>query len=173
MKYYVLKQDFSMDGTIELTKEIPYKPNMLTEEFSKASNLVNYFKQNQFIKYSDVLFSPYILLSEPSKKVFSLYEEEMQFKIVQIFADEIADDTTFRYYFPNVKCLDCLSDKTIVLPNKEIKELILSKEKINNHHVFYVDGILSLNLIVSAAVVESFLRRGLYGVKFEEVLISN
>lgn len=42
---------------------------------------------------------------------------------------------------------------------------------LDDKHIFYVKGILELKLIVSQAVLESFLRRGLYGVVFTEILV--
>ena len=58
-----------------------------------------------------------------------------------------------------------------IYPNGTLKELILERKFINDEDVFKVKGTLENFIIVSLPVVESILRRKMYGVAFREVRV--
>lgn len=170
MKYYELKKDYSVYNRLSLIKDIPYRADMLQSDFDKSSYLsVNYFKPNEFMQYSDVLTEPTFLVSEAVKKVFEIYDEEIKYKAIQIYSEEPEDNTNFLFFWPYINFLDCLSKK-----RKETdlySKIILSKEKISKRHIFYIKNLPSTKLVISQAVAESMLRRGIYGFDVEEILI--
>ncbi|MFI3172755.1 MAG: hypothetical protein R3Y58_10405 [Eubacteriales bacterium] len=172
MRYYEIKRDYQLYNTLQIKRKFHQHPRMSQESFDKPPKLiVNYFHKNTYMQYTDFLFEPILLISDGVKKVFELYEDSLKYKRIQLFCEDVQESTEYVYNFPYIKFLECLSVNTEYFPNKTIKKIVIDEKKITNHHVFYIKDILDLKLIVSHAVVESILRRGLYGVIFEEVEI--
>lgn len=170
MKYYEMKKDNAVYDTLQSIKGVKYNPRMSQEEFDKTQNLlVDYFKYSQFTQYSDML--PNLLISDIVKAVFEIYDDQIKYKYVQFFSEKEGDDIRFLYVWPYASFIDCLSNQTEKYTTGMLKKLVLSRNKINEKHIFYINDILENKLIVSQAVAESLLRRGILGIIFHEISI--
>lgn len=172
MKYYRLTISEFVRTRIQVPGLISdtYKPNISAEEFEKVpKGIVAYYHYSDEVEVTDLLTEPTLMVSSALKKVLFLYNEAIEAKSVKLFAVEDEIDIAPEYWILNVPDVDCLSDEVKFQPNGTAEKLILKRNAIGKEDVFKVRGTLENFIIISTAVVESILRRKLYGIGFEEV----
>lgn len=173
MKYFEIIPDQEISNPIRIQKvdKNVYKNGISKEAFAEIPSLaVGYFENLPERELYDVLHEPAFLLSDRMKRLLALYEPEMEFKAIQLFATEERDHTAPLYWFPYIIPLDCLSAKTERYPNGVIKRMILDEKKAWNKSIFRVDGMMEQRIIVSLPVAESMLRRKVTGISFAPVI---
>ena len=74
---------------------------------------------------------------------------------------------TYWTFFPMEA--DCLHESVEILPNGEMKEMLLDTNKIPGVPVFKVAGIRVHRIIITLPVAESLLRRQLFGISLKEL----
>ncbi|MCI7791970.1 MAG: hypothetical protein MR531_14550 [Lachnospiraceae bacterium] len=172
MEYYRMKMNDVITNYIKIERldTSVYKQNCSPEEFEKLpKGIVAYYHDTRGIEIPDVLQYPLLLVKENVKDILHIYDEQIKGKPIKVFAYEQEVSTAPTYWLLNYEEVDCLSEKVVVNPNGELRELILNKRKIQNKDVFRVKGTHGNYIVVSLAVVESMLRRQVYGVGFEKV----
>ncbi len=172
MKYYRLTISEFVKSVIHAPR-LPmdtYKHNISAEEFQKVpEGFVAYYLFTDDLEITDILMEPTLMVSPKLKKVLTLYNNKIESKSVKLFATDESINIAPEYWVLNVPELQCLSDEVVFQPNGTVEKLILNRNDIHSHDVFKVQGTLESFIIVSTAVVESILRRKLYGVGFQEV----
>lgn len=175
MEYYRLILSDSVKGSIPLTALDPasYKVNLSKKEFEQLpEGIVTFYKYHSGIEMTDILMSPTMLVSPQLKKVLQMYNKEIEAKSVKVFPVQKEINLSPEYWVLHIPELDCLNREAVKInPNGTVQELILNRNDIGEADVFKVKGTLENFVIVSLAVVESILRRKMYGVGFREVKV--
>lgn len=173
MKYFELISDPDISNPIHI-KRIDtniYHNGISQEEFDAIKRLqVVYFDNTPQVEFCDVLQDPAFLVSDALKRVFVLYEPEMKFKGLQLYASDLEDNTAPLYWMPYITPITCLSSQSKIYPNGMLESMILDYDMPTCHHIFRVAGILEYKIIVSLSVAESIIRRKLSGVSFVPVV---
>lgn len=173
MKYFELTADKEITNPIRIQKlqGSVYKKGISAEEFAGIPTLaVGYFENLPDAELYDILPEPAFLISDRLKRLISLYEPDMEFRAIQLFAREQEDHTAPLYWFPYFTPVDCLSSRTEKYPDGMIKRLVLDQKKSWNRSIFRVDGILEQRIIVAFPLAESMLRRRMTGVSLLPVM---
>lgn len=175
MEYYRLILSASVKHKLPLTgldKNI-YKTNLSDEEFEKVpKGSVTFYKYTPDIEITDILMEPTFMVSPALKKVLQMYNEEIKAKSVKVFPVQEDINVSPEYWVLKIPELDCLCQEEVKRnPNGTVQELVLNRNDIGETDVFKVSGTLENFVIVSLAVVESILRRKMYGVAFREVQV--
>ena len=174
MEYLRLKQSDRMNNPFCVTglDTAIYKANSNQAEFEKLPKmLVTYFDYAPDADIPDYVKIPTPMVSEPLKKVFQMYDEEIRFKGVQCYPKRMEDvkkgaPLYFTYYCEQ---LECLHSKAEIAPNGAVMKLVVNKNKLRGKDIIVIGGIQEKITLVSLGVAESILRRNLFGVAFEEV----
>lgn len=172
MEYYRLKMNDVITNYIKIERldTSVYKQDCSQEEFEKLpKGIVAYYHDTRGLEIPDVIQRPLLLVKENVKDILHMYDEQIKGKPIKVFAYEQEINVAPTYWLLNYEEVDCLSDKVMVNPNGELKELILNKRKIGKKEVFRVKGTRENYIVVSLAVAESMLRRQVYGIGFERV----
>lgn len=151
-----------------------YVANPSREQFQKIpKSIVTYFDYAPDYDVSDYVTTPTPMISSRLRKVFHMYDDSIEFKSVQNYANKKEDALKLApaYYAYYVEQTDCLHNDSIIAPNGAVTELILNGRKLGNKDIIVVAGIPEKITIVSLAVAESILRRRMFGIDFEEVKI--
>lgn len=153
-------------------KRIPYQ--VMERDFEKLNKVqVAYYQYKDNIEISDILEHPTFLVNDVIKKVMELYEENIRFKGLQLYPTELSDKISPFYWIPMMEEVECLHPESIVFPNGEIKDFMLSGRRLGDKDIFRVGGIKENRVIITLPVAESILRRKAFGVALEEVRVEN
>lgn len=149
-----------------------YKANITKEEFEKVpKGLVTYYDYSVDLELPDYCSKPVVLFSDNLKNTLQIYENDLQGKPIQFFAKQRDINKTFSYWFLWIEQIECLHASCEWNPNGSLKEIILDQSKICQKDVFRIKGIKEDRVIVTLPVVESILRRHMYGIGFEKVKV--
>ncbi len=168
MRYFELAPDPEISNPIQLQKidKGRYKNGLTEEEFRAVPDLeVGYFQNSSEIEILDILQEPAFLISDTVKRVFALYEPEMLFRGIQLFAREQEDMTAPLYWLPWIPQIECLSAESRKYANGMLEKLVLCLSEPMEHEIFRVAGIMEHKVIISMAVAESLLRRKVSGFR--------
>lgn len=152
-----------MDGSI-------YKNNATREEFDAAPNMiVGYFDNSPQIEIYDLLGQPAFLVSDNLKRIFALYDPDMPFKGIRVYANNLEDNESPLYWWPYIPPVECLSGQATKYPTGMLEHFVLDRRAIHNESIFRVGGILENKVIISLSVAESMIRRKMTGFTLEPV----
>ncbi len=177
MKYFELKADPDLSNPIQIQKiDVQvYKDGISKECFDAIKRLhVAYFDHSEQTEICDALYKPAFMISDALRSVFALYEPKMELKGVQLFANNMDDNTAPLYWMPYIEPVVCLGGESRKYPNGMLEKLVLDRNaSIENRHIFRVAEILEYKIIVSLPVAESILRRQMTGISFEPIAFSD
>ncbi len=149
-----------------------YKINCCPKDFERIpSGIVAYYKYQDDVEIPDIVEYPTLMVTGRLKKIFMLYEPDMERKSVKVFPYDRNINVSPEYWVLNYPEVECLADYVKVNPNGTVQELILRRSEIGDAEVFKVAGTLENFIIVSNSVMESILRRQCYGIWFEKVRV--
>lgn len=176
MRYFELTADRDLSNPVQVQRldtQI-YKNGVSKEEFDAIRQLqVAYFGHSEQTEICDVLWEPAFMVSDALRRVFLLYEPEMEFRGVQLFADDLEDSTAPLYWMPYIEPVSCLGGESRKYPNGMLEKLVLDREAPTGHrHIFRVADILEYKVIISLPVAESMIRRQMTGTALEPVAFS-
>ncbi|MBR4083878.1 MAG: hypothetical protein IKK33_06295 [Lachnospiraceae bacterium] len=151
-----------------------YHYNMAKDEVSALPKLaVGYYNDFENVEFPAIIHEPVFMVDNELKKLLKLYEREMIFRGLHVYDDKRDEQNVkmHSYWAPGVEAYTCGHPDMKVLPNGSVEKLILHQDKIPQRDVFKVGDIREERVIVTEAVVESILRRHMYGICIEEVEI--
>lgn len=119
--------------------------------------------------YSDLIETPFLLVSDGLKKIFSSYEQGLQWNCA-ILSDR-ANKEQRVYWFCTLEKIDCLDERAEFYPDHSLKRLVLDKNKIDGKTIFQVSGIREQRIIADINVTESILKRPFTGIHVEKVVV--
>lgn len=175
MKYFELVADKDISNPMQIQKvdELTYKNGISEEEFDTISALVvGYFDNLPQIEIYDVLQTPAFLISDPLKRLFALFEPDMKFKGIQLFANDLEDSHAPLYWMPYITPVECISKETKKYTTGMLERLVLDMNVPITHDIFRVADIFEHKIIVSLSVAESMIRRKMSGITFVPVVFS-
>lgn len=139
----------------ETAREIPYRSLIAV-------------KPDAMLCFTDVVLSPYLLLSASLKKVVAAYEPGVQYKDVVLLDKE--HEQYELYYLPILEEVDCLHETSeCTLDRSRIKRAVFAREKLSARSIFRVGGLKDAHIAVRLDLAESFLRRKAAGMALTEV----
>lgn len=176
MRYFELTADRDLSSPIQVQKLDPqiYKNGVSKEEFDAIRRLqVAYFSHSEQTEICDVLWEPAFMVSDALRRVLLLYEPDMEFKGVQLFADDLEDQTAPLYWVPYIEPVSCLGGESRKYPNGMLDRLVLDRNApVGCRHIFRVADILEYKVIISLPVAESMIRRQMTGTALKPAVFS-
>lgn len=177
MRYFELAADSELSNPVfikGIDKEI-YKNGISKEDFNSLKHLhVAYFDNSEQTEICDILEDPAFMVSDALRGVFLLYEPEMEFKGVQLFANDLEDETSPLYWLPYIPPVSCLGAESRKYTNGMLESIVMDREApIGGRHIFRVADILEYKVIISLPVAESMIRRQMTGIMFKPVAFSD
>lgn len=172
MEYFELFQSEKVENPIVLLglAQEDYTYAMRREDFDKLDKLkVAYFSGREFEEICDILTTPTFLISERMRKLFVLYEKDLECKSVQVFPTAMESAQYPQYCVPFFPLIDACHKNTVVNELGMVEKLVLDKKKIKDRQIFRLQGLLEYKVIVSVAAAESILRRRFYGIGLREI----
>lgn len=171
MKYFLIERN-------SIIKNVPEVINWYKKFNKKALDDKEYekipyrttlqIKENNNVKFIDIILNPFFMVSKELKKLLSIFEPNLKYK--EIFLIDSKNKKMEQYFIPLLDKLDCLSetsefnlDKTIV------KKGIINEKKIEDKAIFMIDNMKSQQIIMRMDLVEAILRRDYLGVRFKEL----
>lgn len=176
MEYFLLKQSEDIVNPIKVfgVDMENYTTAMTHMDFKKLKrSKVAYAEYSRSHEIPDILTSPTYMVSDTIRRVLHMYDDKISFKSIQIFPtlEKHIMEATGTYWICDCVMEDCMHRDTVILPNGEMQEIILDKNKVKGRDIFRVKGMPDNRLIISLAVAESILRRNVYGIMLEKVRI--
>lgn len=189
MDYFLVLEDMDLksDRIFKITNFTNYSKllNKYDFDYSKALNDEFLIVEEDFNlkKYKDFYGDKFPIISEKFYEFFKEFFEEVVFKNV-IVTDNIIT-SQFRYYYPVLDKVDCLSSKTKVNSFNEdidinklinldinmVREIILDKEKLKKLDLdaFYIENFKKDYMVVNLYIAEMILRNNLEGIKLKRL----
>lgn len=175
VEYFELVVDPMISNPIQIQQvdSSIYKNNATQEEFDAAPKMiVGYFDNSPQIEIYDLLGQPAFLISDNLKRLFALYASNMQFKGIQVYANDLEDDESPLYWWPYIPFIECLSDQTTKYPTGMLEHLVLDRGALHGEDIFRVSGILENKVVISLPVAESMIRRKMTGFTLKPILFA-
>lgn len=169
MRYYIIKSNHKTPFT-----NISFSPDMMTHN---ETEIIHYKFTNGHQNIPIALVKGHILISSSLKEVFALYSHvEIKKQIILL---DSHSDKSLSYWLLEGMIGDYLSDETTYHGNKSIAHMVLDRSKIRGRHIMGINMIkashsklIPIKLVVSLALAESLLRRGVTEISFEEVSLN-
>ena len=170
MRYFFITQDTELPCAIRYRDiDITGGRYLFSREDSGRlnENVVLYLAGDGREAAWDFLQSPVTMFSKRLKDILDAYEPGLFFHDVVLIHKENA--IQLRYVHTLMEQIDAVGSGTEYYPNGTVKRLILDRGKVGGHNLFLLAGRQRKDPVASLALVESLLRRGAVGIKFEEV----
>lgn len=133
-----------------------------------ANRTVLPIRPNPKTVFTDLLLSPFFLVSAQFKSVMELYEPRMIMK--EVILMDSKNGLVALYFLPVMEKTACLSPESVLSPDKSVlKKAVIDHTKTNGRAILLLDGVGTTNLLVRLDFAESLLRRGLDGVMLTPV----
>ena len=178
MKYYKISEDKRIHNRVVFRD---FKTNETAEFHTEDADTVNdstvlYTEENENCVYPEIIEAPLFMVSDELSKVLLMYQPSIILKTV-VFFDKVKN-TQKRYKLPLLERVECLYEGELTPEQEKAalldfpkKKYFLHKDKIKHKKIFKIKGIPEMDVIVSMDVAESLIRRGVYGVRFQEVTL--
>lgn len=171
MEYFRLRQDgdyVNAPVIPDVIKQIQRR-YVTPEDADKIDDITVFNLANHDdIDFIDLLNRQLFLLSNLLKDTVKLYVPGLLCKKVLLISS--AKQMQMLYYLPIFQAVDCMSDKSIMTPDKSVvKELVLKATAIPNKAIFKVKHSYETIIIARLDVAESIMRRDFRGIKMERV----
>lgn len=174
MRYFELRQAKYIHNPIkiQLARKGQFKYNMTKEQFEALKDVtVGYYDYDERVEMPDVLEGDTIFVSNELKKVFTMYDDSISYKGLQVYPFGMVENVVPLYWCFYMNSVECLHESVKIYPNGDIEEVILDRSKIPQLDIFKVESTATHRIIVTLAVAESILRRKMYGVSLKEVMV--
>ena len=120
--------------------------------------------------FPDILTEPFLMVSRETADVIEMYAPQTIFKTIYLLEAEREIHAT--YFMPFVEEVECLSDQTKrSRGGTELLEIVLHRDAVAEKTIFRIAGFTHTYLIVRLDAIESMLRRGVRGLKLQELAI--
>lgn len=171
MDYFRIKQDrrYLHVPTIgNLNDIIKRRSDIAAENASNIDEInVGFSNSSKLMEYTDVLDSQLFLISCPMRDVFQIYEGGMVFKDLCILNNLTGEHGD--YCIPFFREIDCMSNRSIVSPDKSyIKRLVITSPP-EDCAVFKIGGLQTDAVLIRLDVAESLFRRNIRKFSLERV----
>lgn len=167
MKYFEIVVDERVHYQYQIQQIAWHKEN--EQQFG-----VGYFKGEEEEVPDFIIFDKKILVSNALKQVMEMYDDLTQFTLVVLSNLELKVQK--EYYMVEAVHVEALSEKTTYLKNGWIDTMYFSAQKVADYKVFHLqdekaNAFTPIHLFMDLDIVESILRRALWGMCFKEILL--
>lgn len=174
MELYKMKTNANSPVNPVYLESEKYAYSLTKENFMKMpESSAGYYEYKNTVVIPDVMMAPTYMVSNLIKDTISIYDSSIVFKNIILLPNNEDDlnKGVQMFNIPNLPRINCLSEESVILPNGAVKEVLLDEAKIQNKDIFMIDNVVENIVIVSLRLMESILRRNVFGVKFERVKI--
>ena len=117
-----------------------------------------------------------LLVSNELKKVIEMYSDYLNFTLVMF--NNIQEKEQKEYYKVEVPLIYGLSENSTYYKDNTVDKMIIKHEKVKDYPIFRLKEIertkfSSKHIFVNLDIVESILRRNLWGMIFEEIIVED
>ena len=171
-QYFQIKQDKKLSNPIQIfhfAVEGDYTEGKPIDSAIIPKQQVAYFEYSPQVEMCDVLFQPTLLIENSIKKLWRLYEPQMKFKGVQVFANDPNFKIAPIYWCQVDTPVACMIEATEQYPDKTMKQLAIQFRAVQGRHIFQVAGLSEPVVVVSLPVAESMLKRSAIGFELQAV----
>ncbi len=122
-----------------------------------------FFHGNPFTTFNDILFQPFLLVSEKIQSVIALYEPDTVF--TEIVLMDTFNELAELYFCPELQEVDCLTEQSRFNPDRSaIKKAVIDVSKIGDKKVFSLAGVQGFHVVGRRDFIESMLSRDIRGL---------
>jgi hypothetical protein len=167
LEYFRIQQDHRVSGYPKFAD-----PSILTHIEPHQHVYCESVKQQSTLGNVTLPFMdrPVFIISKELKSLFSAYQEGAEF--FPFFTKDV-DGKGLPYYVFHPLILNCLSEEAEYLSGKrDVKKLLLDRNKIRSNKVFQVGGIITRYLIVDLEILELMLYNGIFPFLFMPASLS-
>lgn len=168
MEYFIMRQDDRILHSPQLMLPKFLQPNNNTSgriESVRKTEII-YVKEDSYNEYPGYIETPIKLISGKIKRIVSKYQQDIVFKPAILVEKE--SNRQEEYHIMALPEIECAADSSICDADGNIKEFVLDEEKVK-HLRFFIAKDCRSYILVRLDLAESILRRGAYGIWFEEV----
>jgi hypothetical protein len=167
MKYFEMIEDSRIHYRYKIE-------NLQWEEIDGKNIGIGYFTGEEEALPDFISYKKLFLVSLDLKNVLEMYADEIEFNLVML--NNIEAKAQREYYVVKFPSLEGLHESSTYNKDNSVKHIVLSHKKIKDYKVF---GLNELELtkfsrphiFVDLDIVESALRRELWGMTFEETAV--
>ncbi len=166
MNYFLLESDplYTDAPVISEWKSISLEHIMPGKSHQIPARSILHVVPNTYMTFVDIIEFPFLLISKKCMDVVKIYEPQIVSKQVILLDTENRKKQT--YYLPILPHLECLSEKSILSPDKsELRKGILNLSKVGTEGIFHISDLSHFYTVVRLDVLESILKRGVRGIK--------
>ena len=175
MKYFLIRTNPHFSTAPELIdwfRKIDRRKIRLGQSFEIENRQLFFIKENPNTVFVDILSFPFFMVTEVLKDIILMYEPRTIFKEIVLLDQKYAKTCT--YYLPILEYIDCLDAASkLTMDRSTILETVIALDKVDDHSIFYMDGVSNLYTVARLDIVESFLRRGAIGIDLLPVTEKN
>lgn len=175
MKYFLIRTNPHFSTAPEIIdwfRKIDRRKIRLGQSFEIENRQLFFIKENPNTVFVDILSFPFFMVTEVLKDIILMYEPRTIFKEIVLLDQKYAKTCT--YYLPILEYIDCLDAASrLTMDRSTILETVIALDKVNDHSIFYMDGVSNLYTVARLDIVESFLRRGAIGIDLLPVTEKN
>lgn len=172
MKYFLLKTHPAYTIAPDIINSfLTFHPRYRNpgESYQLPDRYLLEIQPNADTVFTDIISSPYLLVSQLVKAVIRLYHPKMIFK--EIVLVEAKNDLAEVYYMPILPLVNCLhASSQCNIDCSVIKHGVLDKSMLNDQKIFRIGDAYSANgpyYVVHLDLAESILRRGARGIELK------
>lgn len=172
MKYFLIETDDKNRIPYGINRNREIDVRLLNRENIDALPRWNMVDMSLPIEvfFPDILCKPFLLMSDDCIKTAMMYQSNIVYKGIKLWDRESGINVT--YFLAILDELECMSDKTQYNSvRNRIVRLVLDRDKIGANVVFKIKGYDGAGFVGRLDFVESILRRGIRGIKLEEIEI--
>ncbi len=166
MEYYLIKADADYSDVpvvVNWFDRIDVRDMKRNRAYRLPERELLFLYNNPYTTFTDILFRPFLLVSEKMQEVISLYEPDTIFKEVVLL--DTANELAELYYCPVLHEMDCLTEESEFNPDRSvIKKAVLNVSRIEDKSVFLLAGVQGAHIVGRLDFIESILRRDIRGL---------
>ncbi|CUU48318.1 hypothetical protein [Clostridium beijerinckii] len=167
MKYFEILED----------SRILYKYKIEDLEWQQIEGEIigtGYFKGNEDNMPDFINYKKEFLVSLELKAVLEMYTDDVKSNLITF--NNIETKAQKEYYSVEPPLVEGLGESTTYNKDNTVKERVLSHKKLQNYKVFGLKELVPTkfsrpHIFVHLDIVESALRRGLWGINFDEMVV--
>lgn len=173
MRYFLIEPDARYRGVPKVKNwyQLFQKRKIDRDQFETIpKRMVLPVLPNQEMMYVPMLFYPFFLVNERLKDCIALYEPNLGFKEFILLDSKY--ESFQNYFYPNLKKLDCLTEKSVFNPDhSELINIEVDERKIGNCSIFQIGQVKNQYTAVRLDIMESLARRGAEGITAKELSV--
>ena len=172
MEYFELVQDEKVENPIVIRglDRMIYNNRMTEMKFQSLKYLkVAYYNGTDAEESCGILMDPLLLISDRMKRLFEVYSKGFCCKAIQLYPLEVEHAPSPLYWIPWIPDSGCLHPTSKRYGNGKIQNLVLDGSRTGEKDILCIADNFGRKIVVSLALAESLLWRGIYGIGLKKL----